>query len=82
MFVCLCNPFSDSKVKECLSQMDGKPTRVKDVYKQCSGGESPNCGTCIPTLTDMVAAHNNACAVQQISAMLPTPAKSPAEPVS
>lgn len=62
MFVCLCNPFNDKKVKEHLGNQDGK-ARVADVYSACSGGEKPNCCQCLETLKDMVRSHNETAAV-------------------
>jgi len=57
MFICLCHPFSDKKVKEHLEQSGGK-CRVGDVYKACSDGENPNCCQCLETLKDIVKTHN------------------------
>ena len=58
MMVCLCHPFSDKKVKEHLTTQNGR-ARVSDVYKCCSGGESPQCCTCLETLKDIVKTHNS-----------------------
>ena len=65
MYICICNPFSDKDVKEFLAKQEG-PAAVKEVYRSCSGGESPCCGTCIPTLRDMVREHNNRVAVREM----------------
>lgn len=57
MFVCLCHPFSDKKVKAHLSENGGRAT-VSSTYKSCSGGNNPNCCQCLDTLKDMVKTHN------------------------
>jgi len=56
MFVCLCHPFSDKKVKEHLDT-HGRSTVAK-TYSACSGGENPNCCQCLETLKDIVKTHN------------------------
>lgn len=61
MFVCLCNPFSDKKVKAHL-ESQGSST-VSKTYSACSGGESPNCCQCLETLKDIVKDHNKTAAV-------------------
>ncbi|MGZ9097263.1 MAG: (2Fe-2S)-binding protein [Micavibrio sp.] len=86
MFVCSCNPFNDKAVKECLSKAgDGKSVRVADVYRACSGGAKPQCGSCLPTLKAMVTDHNNAAAVNRMKDALPPAAPAhnpkPNEPV-
>ncbi|MBU0799758.1 MAG: hypothetical protein KKA05_02020, partial [Alphaproteobacteria bacterium] len=58
MWICHCNPFDDSAVKDCLASKKGETARVSGVYKSCSGGKSPNCGSCIGHLQDMVREHN------------------------
>ena len=50
---------------------------VAETYKACSGGESPNCCTCMETLRSMVRDHNHAIAVKTLSDSLPT--KNPKE---
>lgn len=57
MIVCLCHPFSDKKVRQHLSEK-GERTNMSDVYKSCSGGESPQCCSCLNTLKDIVKTHN------------------------
>lgn len=57
MMVCLCHPFSDKKVKEHLSAQS-KGCTVARTYKACSGGEKPQCCTCLETVKEMVKAHN------------------------
>ncbi|GJL85176.1 MAG: hypothetical protein DHS20C02_09510 [Micavibrio sp.] len=61
MYICLCHPFSDKKVQEHLENQDGT-ARVADVYEACSGGEKPNCCSCMETLKDIVKTHNSAAA--------------------
>lgn len=56
MMVCLCHPFSDKKVKDHLE--NGGCSKMSSVYSTCSGGEKPNCCTCLETLKDMVKTHN------------------------
>lgn len=58
MIVCLCNPFSDKKVKAHLESSGPKKARVAEVYEICSDGQSPQCCTCLDTIKDMVKAHN------------------------
>lgn len=57
MMLCLCHPFSDKKVKSVLAESD-KKAKVSAVYKTCSGGNAPQCCTCLETLKDMVKTHN------------------------
>ncbi|MCB9983358.1 MAG: hypothetical protein H6861_06770 [Rhodospirillales bacterium] len=57
MFVCLCHPFNDKKVKDHLTD-HGKRARVGDTYRACSGGENPECCQCLSTLKDIVKDHN------------------------
>lgn len=54
MYVCLCNPFTDKDVQKALSDTNVKKT-AGSVYKACTGGEKPCCGTCICMLREMVA---------------------------
>ena len=85
MYVCSCNAFSDKKVKECLSKAGDEKIRVSEVYRSCSGGAKPQCGTCLPMLKDMVMEHNNAASVRQLKEGLPAapaPAQKPNEPVA
>lgn len=56
MYVCLCHPFSDKKVKKHLDA-NGTSTVAK-TYSACSGGENPNCCQCLETLKDIVQTHN------------------------
>jgi bacterioferritin-associated ferredoxin len=66
MWICQCNPFDDKTVKKHLSQLDGQATRVSTVYKCCSGGNAPNCGSCIGMLKDMVMDHNRVATVETL----------------
>lgn len=58
MYVCLCNPFTDKDVAAALKDSSVRKTPAQ-VYKACSGGEKPCCGTCLCVVRDMVANHNN-----------------------
>lgn len=86
MYICSCNPFNDKRVKECLGQAgENNKIKVSDVYRACSGGAKPQCGSCLPMLKDMVMEHNNAASVQQMKEALPTSpvhANKPNEPVT
>lgn|GEM_PF-1236608 len=57
MYVCLCHPFSDKKVKKHLSETSGR-TSVSEIYSSCSGGETPHCCQCLETVKDFVRSHN------------------------
>ena len=62
MHICLCNPFNDKTVEDYLKKAAdaGKRVKLAAVYKVCSGGRDPNCGTCCRTvLKEMVEAHNS-----------------------
>lgn len=61
MMLCLCHPFSDRKVREHLGAKSGGTSTVAEVYRTCSGGNKPQCCTCLETLKDMVKAHNACC---------------------
>jgi bacterioferritin-associated ferredoxin len=58
MIVCLCNPFSDKKVRQHLERNPDVCCRVSDVYTACTEGQKPQCHSCIPTLKDIVRSHN------------------------
>lgn len=58
MKICLCHPFSDKDATAYMNGRDGG-CRVGEVYKACSGGETPNCCRCIETLKDLVRTHNS-----------------------
>lgn len=57
MIVCLCNPFSDKKVREHLDA-GGTRASVGEVYSACSDGEKPQCCSCLKTLKEIVRSHN------------------------
>ncbi len=60
MFVCLCNPFNDTAVKEHLAAIPHEKTTARDIYNACSGRKKPNCGQCIRNkLNQMVKEHND-----------------------
>ena len=66
MYICMCNPFTDTDVRNHLDTTK-KSARVKDVYAACSGGSSINCGTCIPELKTIVDTHNNTLTIGELS---------------
>lgn len=66
MWICHCHPFNDKDVKACLEGKKGETARVSGVYKACSGGKSPNCGSCIGHLQDMVREHNRTATVETL----------------
>lgn len=66
MYVCICNPFTETDVIDHL-ESHGQKTRVKDVYAACSGGEKMNCGSCSCDLKQMVDTHNNGLTIGEIS---------------
>lgn len=66
MYICLCNPFSDKSVQNYLNNNNDKVT-VSGVYKECSGGQSPQCRTCIDLIKDMVREHNRKVTVRHLS---------------
>ena len=57
MYVCLCNPFTDKDVDTALNDENIK-NKASSVYKACSGGQQPCCGTCICEIRDRIDAHN------------------------
>lgn len=65
MYICLCNPFNDRTVKDFLSDTEEKVT-VGQVYKGCSGGQSPDCCTCLDELKQIVRDHNNKVTVKDL----------------
>ena len=56
MYVCICNAFTDGAMEEAMTEQEkeGSPLTVSKVYKACSGGKSPQCGKCIPTVKDVI----------------------------
>jgi len=76
MYVCICNPFTDKDVQKHLdTDTPHQRTKIKDVYKSCSGGEEMNCGTCACTLKKMVDTHNNAITISELSNQIKSPEK-------
>ena len=70
MYICLCNPFTDKEVRSYLGCCQGRAS-VGQVYRACSGGESPNCCSCMETLREMVRDHNTTQTVREMTAGLP-----------
>lgn len=70
MYVCMCNPFTDKDVKSALENPDVRNTPAQ-IYKCCSGGESPNCGTCINAIKCMIVDHQATSALQKLIEDLP-----------
>lgn len=70
MYVCICNPFTDKDVKQALENPDVRNTPAQ-IYKCCSGGGRPNCGTCLCEIKDMIVDHHSALGVQKIKEELP-----------
>ena len=57
MYVCLCNPFTDKDLDGALKDETVEKT-ASSIYKACSGGEKPCCGTCICEIRERIDAHN------------------------
>lgn len=57
MYVCLCNPFTDRDVKAALEDKSLTRKTAGTIYKACSGGQKPCCGSCVCMLKEMVANH-------------------------
>ncbi len=70
MYVCLCNPFTDKDVKAALEDPCVRNTPAQ-IYKKCSGGTGPNCGSCLCQVKDMIVEHQSALGVQKIKEDLP-----------
>lgn len=66
MYICSCNPFSDKKVKDYIDQAGDKKIQMSEVYRHCSGGEKPQCCSCLPELKEMVLKHNNAVTIKNM----------------
>lgn len=67
MYVCICNPFTDTDVRNYLQGIGEKKARVMDVYRSCSGEPKMNCGSCACELRGMVDKHNNTLTIDAIS---------------
>ena len=74
MYMCSCNPFTDGDVKEFLDEKDGK-TSMCEVYTACSGGEKPQCCTCLPRLKEVVRGHNANVTVEELQKQIATTKK-------
>lgn len=70
MYVCLCNPFTDKDVKSALENPGVRNTAAQ-IYKSCSGGSGPNCGSCMCLVKDMIVNHHAKQGVQKIKQDLP-----------
>lgn len=70
MYVCMCNPFTDKDVKKALDDPAVRNTPAQ-VYKSCSGGKGPNCGSCMCYVKDMIVDHQSALGVRKIIEELP-----------
>lgn len=57
MYICLCNPFTDKDLDGVLKD-ENIAKRTADVYKACTGGEKPCCGSCICEVQDRLDRHN------------------------
>lgn len=57
MYICNCNPFTDKDLESAMKD-DSVQKKTSHVYKACSGGEKPCCGTCICEIRDRIDAHN------------------------
>ena len=53
----MCNPFTDKDLDGALKDNNVK-NRTSAVYKACTGGEQPCCGTCICDVRARVDAFN------------------------
>lgn len=58
MYICLCNPFTDKDLDSALKN-DAVEKKTAQIYKACSGGEKPGCGTCLCEIKDRIDTHNN-----------------------
>lgn len=70
MYVCMCNPFTDKDVKKALENPAVRNTPAQ-IYKTCSGGKGPNCGSCMCFVKDMIVDYHSALGVQKIIEDLP-----------
>jgi len=74
MYICSCNVFTDRDVKGFLCEKGEQRATVAQAYRHCSGGERPNCGSCLPTVRKMVHEHNATVTVGEIQKSMPAPA--------
>lgn len=54
MYVCMCNPFTDKDLNRVLND-SSIPKTPAQVYKAASNGETPQCGTCLCMIREMVS---------------------------
>jgi bacterioferritin-associated ferredoxin len=66
----MCNPFTDKDVEKALDNPDVRNTPAQ-IYKSCSGGKGPNCGSCMCFVKDMIVDHQSALGVRKIIKELP-----------
>ena len=76
MYVCICNPFTDKDVKSALEDPCVKNTPAQ-IYKTCSGGNGPHCGSCMNMVKNLIVDHQSAIGVQRLIEDLPEIAASP-----
>lgn len=74
MIICQCRVISDKTVREKLNETCGR-ARVSDIYKKCSGGEQPQCGSCVSFMRDQVVDHNRKQAVSDLRKAVAAPKK-------
>ncbi len=70
MYVCLCNPFSDKDVTNALKDPNVRNTPAQ-IYKACSGGVKPCCGSCVCAIKDMIVDHHATLGVEKLKEDLP-----------
>lgn len=58
MYICSCNPFTDKDLDSALKD-DKVLKKASHVYKACSGGQKPCCGTCLCEIRSRIDAYNN-----------------------
>ncbi len=76
MYVCLCNPFSDKDVTNALNNPDVRNTPAQ-IYKACSDGATPCCGSCVCVIKDMIVDHHASLGVERLKNDLPETALEP-----
>lgn len=52
MHVCICRNFNEATVRKAIAAHP-EAKEAKDVYELCSGGEKPQCGSCLTTIRDI-----------------------------
>jgi bacterioferritin-associated ferredoxin len=61
VYICICNAIRERDVRKVLEQDNTGASTVSGVYHACSGGEKPQCCSCIQTLKDIVTDHKKKC---------------------